>query len=333
LTTNQADLAGSPTVSVIIAAYATERWDDLREAVASVQAQTKPVLETVVVIDHNPVLLNRAQHEIPDVIVVPNIGSRGASGARNSGVDASHGEVVAFLDDDAVADPAWLESLLFHFVDPDVVGVGGRIVPLWASSRPRWFPHEFDWAVGASYRGMPEKTARVRNGWSVNMVIRRRIFDMIGGFRSDFGKVGSRSRPEDTDLCLRAAAIRSGGTWMYEPAGIVGHRVPVTRTTFRYFLRRCLYEGSGKAELAALNGASESMSAERLYTRRVLPEGVARGLRDAGRGDASGGLRSMAIAAGFSFALVGFVAARAAAVFHRSGVPQARQAREAGNAR
>jgi hypothetical protein len=309
---------------VIIAAFTMERWDDIGEAVASVRAQTVPVLETILVVDHNQALLDRAQRELDGVIVIPNVGSKGASGGRNSGVAASRAEVVAFLDDDAVASATWLESLLRHFVNPDVVGVGGRLVPLWASSRPRWFPYEFDWAVGASYRGMPETATPVRNVWSGNMAIRRLAFDAVGGFRDDFGKVGGRSRPEDTDLCLRAAAAQHRGTWIYEPAGIAGHRVPLKRTTVGYFLQRCLNEGSGKAALAALNGASESTSAERQYTRRVLPEGMARGVRDAVRGDISGGLRSIAIAAGFSFAAAGFLAGRASGAVHRPSPPPAR---------
>jgi len=330
LSWNPADLTGSPTVSVIIAAFSMERWSNLREAVESVRTQTLPDVETIVVIDHNPDLLDLAKRELEDITVVPNVGSKGASGARNSGVAVSRGGVVAFLDDDAVASPAWLEALLPHFTDPEVVGVGGKLVPLWATSRPRWFPQEFDWAVGASYRGMPDKATRVRNVWSSNMAIPRRLFDAIGGFRDDFGKVGRRSRPEDTDLCLRAAATRPSGTWIYEPAGIVGHRVPQNRTTPRYFVRRCLNEGSGKAALASLNGASESTSVERLYTRRVLPGGVARGLRDAAHGDAAGGLRSIAIAVGFSFAVAGFVATRTAETVHRAGVPRVWQASGSG---
>ena len=102
---DQADLAGSPTISVITAAFAMERWDDLCQAVTSIAAQTAGVLETVVVIDHNPGLLDRARREFPDAVVVPNTRRRGASGARNSGVAASRGDVVAFLDDDAVASP------------------------------------------------------------------------------------------------------------------------------------------------------------------------------------------------------------------------------------
>jgi glycosyltransferase involved in cell wall biosynthesis len=320
----QANLTDLPTVSVVIAAFAMERWNNLQEAVASVRAQTIWVLETTVVIDHNATLLDRAKRELPDIIVIPNVGSRGASGARNSGVAASHGEVVAFLDDDAVASANWLESLLRHFVDPHVVGVGGKMIPLWSGSRPRWFPHEFDWTVGASYRGMPEQAAQVRNVWGCNMAISRHVFDRIGGFREGLSKVGARSRPEDTDLCLRAAAAQPKGTWIYEPNGVAGHRVPLKRTTFGYFLYRCLLEGWGKAALAALNGTGKSTSAEWLYTHRVLPKGIARGLRDTVSGDVSGGMRSIAIAAGFSFAVAGFMTGRVAETVHRAGPLQAR---------
>jgi glycosyltransferase involved in cell wall biosynthesis len=296
-----------------------KRWGDLREAVASVQAQTVPVQETIVVIDHNPELLARARRELADVTVIANGGGQGASAARNTGVTASRGELVAFLDDDAVASPRWLEALLSHFADASVVGVGGRLDPLWATSRPQWFPPEFDWALGASYLGMPVTAEPVRNVWSNNMAIRRQVFDNIGGFRDGFGKVGARSRPEDTDLCIRAAEGHGGGTWIYEPAGAAGHHVPAERATVRYFAYRCFHEGWGKAALAALNGMGESISAERQYTRRVLPAGLARGLREAARGDASAVLRSLAIVGGLAVAMIGFLVGHAMMVIRAKG--------------
>ena len=291
-----------PTVSVVIAAYSTERWEYLRDAVDSVLRQTRPALELVVVIDHNPELLARARREFRSATVLPNSGANGASAARNTGVAACRGDVLAFLDDDARASAGWLEALTRHFTSANVVGVGGRVDPLWAGTRPRWFPPEFDWTIGASYRGMPAAVGPVRNVWSNNMAIRRSAFEAAGGFREDFGKVGARSRPEDTDLCLRAR-----GVWLYEPAGQGGHRVPPERARLGYFLRRCFHEGRGKAGLAALDGTAESTSAERHYARHVLPAGIMRGLRDTLRGDVAGVLRSAAIAAGFGVAATGFV--------------------------
>jgi len=300
-----------PSVSVIIPACSMDRWDGLRDAVASVRAQTVEVLETVVVIDHNPGLMAKAAGELPGVKVIANAGIRGASGARNAGAAASRGELLAFLDDDAIASPNWLESLLQHFKDPKVVGAGGRLEPLWKTRRPRWFPQEFDWALGCSYMGMPESATVVRNVFSNAMAIRRQAFDAVSGFRDDFGKIGSWSRPEDTDLCLRTAGCDGGGTWIYEPNAVVGHQVPAERTMLSYFLRRCYYEGQGKATLAAMNGISESTSTEWQYVRYVLPHGIVRGLRETACGDSSGVARSFAIIAGTSFAIVGFLADRA----------------------
>jgi glycosyltransferase involved in cell wall biosynthesis len=295
-----------PAVSVVIAAFADERWNQLCDAIESVRSQTAPVLETVVVIDHNPALLARARSEFTDCLVTANTGARGASGARNTGAASSHGEIVAFLDDDARSSERWLTALLGHFSREDIVGVGGRIDPLWAASRPRWFPVEFGWAVGFSYQGMPERAQPVRNVWAGNMAIRSSVFEAVGGFNEDFGKVGDVARPEDTDLCLRAAGDR--GIWFYEPTGNVGHWIPRQRTTFRYFARRCFHEGQGKAALAALDGARQSTAAERSYTYRILPHAVLRGLRDAARGDAWGAARAAAIAIGFATTAAGFAA-------------------------
>ena len=309
-----------PTISVVIAAFSSERWDYLRAAVASVAAQASPALETIVVIDHNPDLLARARRELA-AAVRPNAGARGASGARNTGVAHSRGEIVAFLDDDAAATSGWLGRLRAHFADPGVVGVGGRIDPLWATDRPRWFPGEFGWTIGASYTGMPEQTARVRNVWAGNMAVRRAAFDAAGGFREDFGKVGTASRPEDTDLCMRV----TGGAWLYDPACAVGHRVPAQRARFRYFLARCYNEGRGKAGLAALNGAESSTSAERGYATRVLPRAILRSLGEALHGDAAGILRGAAIIAGLAVTVAGFAAGSTAS----TRFPAARPARTA----
>jgi glycosyltransferase involved in cell wall biosynthesis len=309
--------ATRPTASVIIAAFSSERWEWLREAVASVAAQTSPALETIVVIDHNPDLLARARRELA-AVVIPNAGARGASGARNTGVAHSRGEVVAFLDDDAVATGNWLARLLAHFTDPGVVGVGGRLDPLWATARPRWFPGEFGWTIGVSYTGMPERTAPVRNVWASNMAVRRAAFDAAGGFREDFGKIGAVSRPEDTDLCMRV----NDGAWLYDPDSAVSHRVPPQRTRFRYFLVRCYNEGRGKAGLAALNGTRTSTSDERGYAARVLPRAVLQGLAEALRGDAAGALRGAAIIAGLAVAVAGFAVGSTSATLPLGARPE-----------
>jgi glycosyltransferase involved in cell wall biosynthesis len=265
-------------VSVIIAAYTEARWPDTVESVTSALGQSEPPLEVILVIDHNPGLAERARTELDSVTVLENVGLRGASGARNTGVMASRGDIVVFLDDDAVATPDWLRSLCRHFCDDDVVGVGGGLTPAWPDERPRWFPREFYWVVGASYTGMPEHAAPMRNVWTGNMAIRRTVFDAVDGFRPGFGKTGRVSRPEDTDLCLRVQRAVPSGYWMYEPAALAAHKVPPERSTPSFFLKRCWNEGRGKAALARLVGIDDSTAAERHYASRVLPRGCLREL-------------------------------------------------------
>jgi glucosyl-dolichyl phosphate glucuronosyltransferase len=295
-----------PTVSVIIPTYTKARWDWLRECVESAQAQTVPPLEIIVVVDHNPELLEEITAGFPDVIAVPNIGDRGVSGARNSGVKASRGEIAAFLDDDAIATPDWLATLLRHIVTPGVVGVGCYSDGLWDDPCPKWFPGEFSWTIGVSYSGLPSEPTAVRNVWTCAMLVKRSAFELVDGFREDFGKIGNKSLPEDTDLCLRIAAAQEGSVWMWDPAKVMKHRVPAGRATFGYLMSRCFLQGWGKAAMARMDGFDESTSLERNYALRTLPAGVGRGLADAVRGDVSGLGRSGSIVAALSVTLSGY---------------------------
>lgn len=295
-----------PTVSVIITTYLMDRWDWLQECIESAQSQAVPALEIIVVVDHNQDLLERIVREFPGVVAVPNIGGRGVSGARNSGVKASRGEVVAFLDDDAVVTPEWLRTLLRHIVQPNVVGVGCYSDGLWENPCPSWFPSEFGWTIGVSYAGLPEEPTAVRNVWTCAMLVKRSAFEVVDGFREDFGKIGNRSLPEDTDLCLRIAAVQDNAVWMWDPAKVMKHRVPAKRAKFTYVLSQCFLQGWGKAAMARMDGFDESTSSERSYALRTLPAGIARGLADTAKGDVSGLARSGAITAAFSVAVAGY---------------------------
>nr|WP_272923822.1 glycosyltransferase family 2 protein [Streptomyces sp. SID3343] len=264
-------------MTVIVCAYTMDRWDDLTAAVASIRAQDEPPAETILVADHCHELAARATRAFPDVRVLRNRGRRGLSGARNTGVEGARGDIVAFLDDDARAEPDWTMRLLDGYTDPHVLGVGGRIRPAWDTARPAWFPTEFDWVVGCTYRGMPEHAAPVRNLIGANMSFRRRVLIEAGGFRTDLGRVGTRPLGcEETELCIRAAARHRGGTLGYEPLAVVHHRVPVARTTWRYFRARCWAEGLSKAAVSRHTGARRALAAERSYLSSTIPRALVR---------------------------------------------------------
>ena len=299
-----------PAATVVIACHTEDRLAALERAVASVRDQTLVPARTVVVVDHNPALYELLRTRLVGVELLENGSARGASGARNTGAAVATTPVVAFLDDDARAHPEWLEALLRPFDDPSVIGTGGQVDPDWLGPQPNWFPDEFGWVVGASYRGLPTTQARVRNVWGENMAVRKAVFDTVGGFRAGFGKTGDISRPEDTDLCLRMARAVPGGSWVHVPDAVVDHLVPPGRATFGFFLRRCLAEGRGKAEMAAHLG-DEPLESERQYLRRTLPAGVVRHLKRAE--EHTSPWAAAAIVAGVAAAGAGFVQATATA--------------------
>jgi GT2 family glycosyltransferase len=302
-------------LSVIICAYTLDRWDQLVEAVGSVHTQSTPAAEVIVVVDHNDELLERATRTFAGGVttVLPNIQRRGLAGARNTGVEASGGDVVVFLDDDARATPGWLEEMCRHYADPAVIGVGGLVVPLWADGVPAWFPPEFGWVVGCSYTGQPERTAQVRNPIGANMSFRRDPVLAVGGFRVEVGRVGADALGgEETELSIRLGQHYPGTRILHEPAAVVHHHVPADRGRWAYYRRRCWAEGVSKAQVRRLSSADQALGSERAYVRRALPLGVARDVNaSVAAGNTAGIVRAGAIVSGLALTVGGYATATA----------------------
>ncbi|MBB3750251.1 glycosyltransferase involved in cell wall biosynthesis [Mycolicibacterium sp. BK634] len=306
-------------VSVVICAYTTERWERLRHAVDSVLTGSGEPVDLIVVIDHCDELLDSASQLYGAdrrVRVIPNTETQGLSGARNTGVRAARGDVVAFLDDDAVAQPGWADDLGSHFSDMTVAGVGGYASPVWPETRPSWMPAEFDWVVGCSYNGQPKQLAPVRNPIGCNMSLRRSVFLQVGGFRSEVGRVGATPVGcEETELFIRIRAGDDSNQVLFDPDIRVDHHVSEDRTTLRYFVRRCYHEGLSKAVVTDLAGAADGLSSERSYVSRVLPMAVARELISL---TPDGLARASAILLGLAATTVGFVRAKIVRLLSRS---------------
>src|SRR5690606_7231752 len=137
------------------------------------------------------------------VIVVENHEAQGVSGARNAGLEVARAPIIAFIDDDGIADPDWLERVRSGFDDAAVIGVGGSVDPLWERRRPAWFPREFDWVIGCTYESMPKKPEPVRNLITCNMAVRRDVFDIVGGFELALGRLGTTPLGcDETEFCI-----------------------------------------------------------------------------------------------------------------------------------
>jgi glycosyltransferase involved in cell wall biosynthesis len=299
----------SLTASVIIATYTERRWYSLCRAVTATLGQDPTPHEVIVVVDHNRELLKRARKEFAGTIVIANTCGRGDAGSANCAVARATGDVIALVDDDAVPESGWLGALLGAYTGEDVLGVGGLLTPQWESARPGWFPDEFLWVVGCSYRGLPRGRAPVRNLIGANMSVRRDLFLEVGGFREELARVGTKPfAGREAEFCIRAARARPAGHFIHEPAARVTHLVTSERARFSYFVRHCHDEGFAKATLSRLVGHVEGLSEERSYVARTLPSGVGRGIaKTVSSGKPAGALRSASIAVGAATAAVGYL--------------------------
>lgn len=304
------------TASVIVCVYTQERLSLIAQALDSIDNQTLKPLQVIVVSDHNTKLLKTLQISFPQFRIVANKYKQGLSGARNTGVEIAESDVVVFLDDDAHAEPDWLERLLAAYQDKNVLGVGGKILPDWeAGKRPSWLPLEFLWVVGCSYQGLPDKKAEVRNPIGANMSFRRSVFSVVGGFDTSVGRTNARSKPlgcEETEFSIRMREMLPGSQVIYEPEAIVHHHVDNVRATWSYFIRRCFAEGYSKAHVSRMAGASAALSAEKGYVAKTLLTAARREIVNAiSKGDHSAVARLIASALGLTCTCAGYARALA----------------------
>ena len=283
-----------PDVSVVICAYTERRWTELLRAIDSVTGQAPQPAEILVVIDHNQDLAERLRsHVDSSVTVTENTRQRGLSGARNTALAQVKGEVIAFLDDDAYAEPGWLAALTAPFAEPDVLAVGGAATPVWPTVRPVTLPAkrsgavpvrgELDWVVGCTYHGQPRTLAQVRNVMGCNMAFRASVFTDVGGFTEGIGRVGTLPLGcEETELCIRLRHANRNARILFEPSALVHHQVSADRLTWSYLRGRSYAEGVSKAAIAKLVGADDALSTERAYTSRIIPAAFLRELASGG---------------------------------------------------
>jgi GT2 family glycosyltransferase/LmbE family N-acetylglucosaminyl deacetylase len=208
-----------PKVSVVVAAHNAAQT--LEDCLSSLEKLRYPDYEVIVVNDGSRDATEAIAGRFPvRCICTPN---QGVSAARNVGMRAATGEIVAYLDSDARADPDWLHYLAVTFMKSDVAGVGG----------PNIIPPEDDWVAQCVYRSPGGPTQVMLNDQHAehipgcNMSFRRSALEDIGGFDPRF-----RMAADDVDICWRL--MDAGYQIGFSPSAVVWHhRRPSVKAYWR----------------------------------------------------------------------------------------------------
>ncbi len=167
-------------------------------------------------------------------------GKQGLSNARNAGIAASRGRIVAFTDDDVRVNPDWLIALGGALdAHPDADYAGGKVLPMWPSPPPAWLTDWFwsplalvDYGPTGRYISAEERDDFITLV-GANLAVRREAFDHVGGFDPRYQhEPGSVSGCEDHEFELRL--VNAGRRGWYEPSAVIRAEVQPKRLTRAY---------------------------------------------------------------------------------------------------
>ena len=212
-----------PLVSIIIITY--NRPFLLRHCIERALSQPYPYKEVIVVDSSSNDESERVVAQYPEVISVRLRGQRNnMPQARNEGIAASSGDILAFIDDDSMIQPGWLEALVQTYRDERVGAVGGRVIDM---------PEPYCDQVSGSLQLVMLPWGRViRKGTGLlstaqlevdhlpggNMSFRRQALEQIGCFDPNYTLTNLR---EETDICVRVK--KAGWRVVFVPAMAVAH--------------------------------------------------------------------------------------------------------------
>jgi glycosyltransferase involved in cell wall biosynthesis len=223
-------LAQYPLVSVIVASYNGERT--LEACLKSLQGLNYPSYEVILVDDGSTDTTPEICRRFQDIHYIRHEKNQGLSAARNTGIAAAKGEIIAFTDSDCRADRDWLYYLVGDLLNSEFSGIGGHNL----------LPPEDSW-IAAAVMVSPGGPAHVmitdrlaEHIPGCNMAFYKWALEEIGGFDPIFRKAG-----DDVDVCWRLQ--QQGYKLGFSPAGFVWH---YRRATVRDYLKQ--QSGYGEAE-------------------------------------------------------------------------------------
>lgn len=234
----------APRVSIVVPTH--NRREDLQDALASLLAQDYPDFEVLVVDNNSTDGTSEAVRQLaakePRLRLLQEP-RPGLSHARNRGCQVAQGDLLAFLDDDEIAPPQWLSTLVRSCEQTGADGVGGPYQPLWQAPPPRWLRESLCMQETLSFINFGTQRREVEWLLGGNALYTRPALHSVGYFGQRSSLTGRRSLAGGGDIALGARLRRAGHAVWFEPAAGVLHKVPASRMRLSYILRRAFWAG------------------------------------------------------------------------------------------
>jgi len=252
----------SVRISVLICTYNRAKTLDVAVESVAIQSLPESLPWEIVVVDNNSPdqtrqVVEALQRRYPERIRYVLERKQGISHARNAGIMAAKGEIVAFLDDDETATTDWVQNLTANLHTGEWAGAGGRVLPPVSFIPPPWLSVKSSFANGplAVFDLGLEPRQLNEPAFGANMAFRKEVFDQFGGFRTDLGRSGtSMISNEDTEFGRRL--MTAGLRLRYEPSALTYHPVEANRLKKQYFLD--WWFNKGRSDVRELGNAPGS---------------------------------------------------------------------------
>jgi glycosyltransferase involved in cell wall biosynthesis len=227
---------GPIDISVVVCTY--NRAKSLQKTLESIRASAVPerLSWEVIVVDNNSedntkAIVDDFARRSGLAVVYAFEGKQGIRHARNRGMREAKGGIIAFIDDDVLVDKLWLENIMRLFRETDAVAAGGKILPLWAKTPPKWLREELHKFLALLDYGDERLRITEPKLWTANLAVRAPILRKYGGFDS----ACTLSRGEDVELI--DTLLRNSEKIYYCPEMLAHHCIPEARMKKSYFRR------------------------------------------------------------------------------------------------